>query len=151
VLDGQILSYFETFDLSTGEPTNLKGEMDLSAENITIIIGTDDNKLYTFAVKSANRELLLQADDEKGVQVWMKALGAAVRNEIFGELALDYEECYSILELDFAASATYTVQEVNKAYRKKALKCHPDKGGDLVEFKKTQEAFDAIGKKKKSI
>jgi len=30
---------------------------------------------------------------------------------------------------------------IEKAFRKKALKCHPDKGGDPIEFKKLNDAY----------
>ena len=30
---------------------------------------------------------------------------------------------------------------IEKAFRKKALKCHPDKGGDAVVFKKLNDAY----------
>ena len=30
---------------------------------------------------------------------------------------------------------------IEKAFRKKALKCHPDKGGDPVVFKKLNDAY----------
>ena len=33
---------------------------------------------------------------------------------------------------------------LEKAFRKKALKCHPDKGGDPVEFKLLNEAYNRL-------
>lgn len=35
-------------------------------------------------------------------------------------------------------------EEVKKAYRKLAMKHHPDRGGDEAEFKKIKEAYEAI-------
>jgi molecular chaperone DnaJ len=55
------------------------------------------------------------------------------------------EGYYDILELDKGASAA----EIKKAYRKKALKYHPDKNPDDPEaeklFKKSAEAYEVLG------
>ena len=33
---------------------------------------------------------------------------------------------------------------IEKAFRKKALRCHPDKGGDPVVFKKLNDAYNKL-------
>ena len=33
---------------------------------------------------------------------------------------------------------------IEKAFRKKALRCHPDKGGDPVIFKKLNDAYNKL-------
>jgi len=43
----------------------------------------------------------------------------------------DYAQMYTILGLDIKAMPT--MSEINRAYRKSALKVHPDKGGDKAE------------------
>ena len=50
------------------------------------------------------------------------------------------ETYYSILSI--AKNATTT--EIKKAYHKKALKAHPDKGGSADEFRKVQEAYEVL-------
>ena len=45
-----------------------------------------------------------------------------------------------MLEIDKKASSA----EIKKAYRKLALKKHPDKGGDVEEFKKIQAAYEVL-------
>lgn len=48
---------------------------------------------------------------------------------------------YSTLEIPESASP----EEVKRAYRKKAQKSHPDKGGNLEEFQAIQKAYDVLG------
>jgi DnaJ-class molecular chaperone len=49
---------------------------------------------------------------------------------------------YEILGVQPGASE----DEIKRAYRKKAMKHHPDKGGDPEEFKKIQGAYDRLTK-----
>ena len=35
-------------------------------------------------------------------------------------------------------------QEIKKAFRKKAMKEHPDRGGDAEKFKKISEAYEVL-------
>ena len=44
---------------------------------------------------------------------------------------------------------TATEQEIKKAYRKKALKEHPDKGGDPEKFKEITAAYEVISDREK--
>jgi len=46
-------------------------------------------------------------------------------------------------------SKTATQDEIKKAFRKIALKEHPDKGGDPEKFKAAQSAYDVLGDEKK--
>ena len=41
-----------------------------------------------------------------------------------------------------------TEAQVRKAYLRLALKKHPDKGGDVDEFRKLQEAYEALRHKR---
>jgi len=47
---------------------------------------------------------------------------------------------YKTLGLD----STATAEEVKQAYRKLAMKHHPDRGGDEAKFKQIKEAYEAI-------
>lgn len=53
-------------------------------------------------------------------------------------MRMDY---YSILGVDRRASD----QEIKQAYRKLAMKHHPDRGGDANKFQQIQEAYNVIG------
>jgi DnaJ family protein A protein 2 len=65
---------------------------------------------------------------------------------LFGEGAprepenLDTQEFYDLLGVAKDASAA----AIKKAYRKKALKHHPDRGGDEAIFKEIQAAYDVL-------
>lgn len=48
---------------------------------------------------------------------------------------------YQILGVDRSATA----EEIKQAYRKLAMKHHPDRGGDATEFQRIQEAYAALG------
>ena len=52
---------------------------------------------------------------------------------------------YEILGVEKSASA----DQIKKAYRKLAVKNHPDKGGDPEVFKDIQKAFDILGDERK--
>jgi DnaJ family protein A protein 2 len=54
--------------------------------------------------------------------------------------AVDNEEYYDIL----GVSKDATAKELRKAYLKLSLKHHPDKGGDVEEFKKITEAHEVL-------
>lgn len=54
-------------------------------------------------------------------------------------------ELYDLL--DIKPDATH--DEIKKAYRKKALQCHPDKGGDEEHFKKINSAYEILSDSKK--
>jgi len=57
----------------------------------------------------------------------------------------DTQKLYDVL----GVSKTASPDEIRKAYRKLAVKNHPDKGGDEAKFKEIQKAFDVLGDEKK--
>ena len=52
----------------------------------------------------------------------------------------DTTKLYETLGIEKSSTAA----QIKKAYRKKALRMHPDKGGDPEEFKKLQAAYDVL-------
>jgi DnaJ-class molecular chaperone len=57
---------------------------------------------------------------------------------------MDY---YSIL----GVSKTASTEDIKKAYRKLAMKHHPDKGGDEARFKQINEAYSVLSDNKKGL
>jgi DnaJ family protein A protein 2 len=55
---------------------------------------------------------------------------------------------YNLLDLDKNAS----IDAIKKAYKQKALKCHPDRGGNEEEFKRVSAAYETLSDpQKKSV
>ena len=65
---------------------------------------------------------------------------------IFVQLAINNKRYYEIFEVNKDASA----QEIRKAYRKLAIKLHPDKGGDPAKFQELQNAYEVLSDPKKT-
>lgn len=47
---------------------------------------------------------------------------------------------YAVLEIP----RTATSEEARRAYRRKAMKVHPDRGGSVEEFQRVKKAFESI-------
>jgi DnaJ-class molecular chaperone len=58
---------------------------------------------------------------------------------------MSVESFYDIL----GVGETATQEEIKKAYKKKAVEHHPDKGGNEEEFKKISQAYDTLGDENK--
>ena len=55
-----------------------------------------------------------------------------------------FNECCSTLGLKEQCCSDPDRRVIEKAFRKKALRTHPDKGGDPVEFKKINDAYNKL-------
>lgn len=64
----------------------------------------------------------------------MRQPGSGQRKDV------DNKRYYELL----GVKQTATEAEIKKAYRKKALKEHPDKGGDPEKFKDISKAYDTL-------
>jgi hypothetical protein len=71
--------------------------------------------------------------------VWMKALEKAATGEVGAVTTINFDEFYDVLSME--RDASFTSIELNKFYRKAALKNHPDKGGD-AETVSGQQPFN---------
>lgn len=61
------------------------------------------------------------------------------------EKEVDTQELYDVLGVPKTATET----EIKKAFRKKALEHHPDKGGDEAIFKEVNAAYEVLGNAEK--
>jgi len=58
---------------------------------------------------------------------------------------VDNKKFYDLLGVE----KTATYDEIKKAFRKKALKEHPDRGGDKEKFQELQGAYEVLADKEK--
>ena len=75
------------------------------------------------------RKLINQSTEEMGGR------GKGPKKEI------DNTKYYELL----GVAKNATTDEIKKAFRKKAIKEHPDKGGDLEKFKELSVAYEVLG------
>lgn len=61
------------------------------------------------------------------------------------EEEVDSDKYYGLL----GCKKTATANEIKKAYRKQAMRHHPDKGGDEATFKEISKAYEVLGDDKK--
>jgi len=66
------------------------------------------------------------------------------KTERINNTDIDEFDPFKILGVDYNA----TEEEVTKAYREKAAKAHPDKGGSTYEMSKLNAAYDTLRKVK---
>lgn len=144
VLEGQFLTYYEDFNTKTQKPTEKKGMVPVRGCTVEEIKNKEKN--FQFVLKHETRSpLFMSAENEKMMKTWMTALDRAAKTLHDGPVSIDFTEYYSIFGLDIAENPT--AAQINRAYRKTCLKCHPDKGGDPNEFKRVQEAFEILQSK----
>ena len=142
VLEGDNLTYYEEFDLTKDEAVVMKGSTPVTGSKVELIHHRE--KQFCFSLKHDSRTLIMHAENEKELNLWLSALNSAaspIENN-----SLTEAECLSLLNIKDSPDAL-TAAIVNKAYRKTCLKVHPDKGGDVAQFKKVQEAFDYLNNK----
>ena len=141
VLEGQFLTYYEDFDQKAQKPTEKKGMVPV--RGCTVEEVNNKEKKFQFVLKHETRSpLYMSADDAKMMATWIKALDRAAKTLHDGPVSIDFTEYYNIFGLKMSDNPT--TSQINRAYRKTCLKCHPDKGGDPNEFKKVQEAYEIL-------
>ena len=68
--------------------------------------------------------------------MWIKALEKAATGEV-GAVTINFDDFFVALGME--RDSSYTLTELNKCYRKAALKNHPDKGGDVEAVRVLQD------------
>lgn len=71
--------------------------------------------------------------------------GSRMDEEVPEKKEVDSNKYYELLGVDKKA----TTEEIRKAFRKKALKEHPDKGGDPEKFKEISAAYEVLSNPEK--
>lgn len=82
--------------------------------------------------------LLTTVRHEFFLVVWIQEINKAARGESLLEKP-DYSAMYEALGLNIQDHPD--AGEISRAYRKKALRCHPDKGGDMLEVSTMYSTF----------
>ena len=143
VLDGGYLTYYESFDVSKNVPVKQKGITPIYGSRVLQVNHAE--REFVFALEHPIRKpIYLCADSEESYHWWTHTLLRAA-NGALRPPKIDFEPYYRILGID--SGEELTVPSLNKIFRKKAVKMHPDTGGDLEEFRVLQEAFDIISAK----
>jgi hypothetical protein len=106
-----------------------------------------------FAELSRNREALMEeaktltdkelSQQNNRIKLHTDRLGS-MKKALEKQLrVLQGERAYAVLGI----GADATPSEIKKRYHREALKLHPDKGGNVEDFRALQEAYDTITKK----
>jgi len=95
-------------------------------------------------VADGQTPIFLDAEQEGVMKLWMNALKNAAMG-IYGlSKRTDFTEYYSLLGIPEDKEDDLTLSFLTKQYRKISLKAHPDKGGDVEEYERIQEAYNLI-------
>lgn len=143
VLDGQYLTYYDTFDTKIGKPVGKKGTFLMKGCDIKVTESKE--RPCSFAiVADGQTPIFLDAEDKKIMKIWMNALKSAAMG-IYGlSKRTDFTEYYSLLGIPEDKDFDLTIKFLTKQYRRISLKAHPDKGGDVDEYERIQEAYNLL-------
>jgi hypothetical protein len=140
-LIGTELCYYEGFDSAADKAVGLKGSVDMYGSTIEIV--NHRERKFVFSIRhTGENPFVLSAEDENTLKNWVNALTNASTGVPRG---IDYSKHYETLGLNEEDEPDLSA--VTKAYRKTALRLHPDKGGNIADFKAAQEAFNLLSAK----
>ena len=86
------------------------------------------------------RPLLLQAESAASMREWMHVIAVASAGPANAPASI--ASYYEVLGLN--PTSDVTLRNIKFTYRKKALKNHPDKGGDRQVFQMISEAYEVL-------
>lgn len=159
VLENEFLSYYETFDKTlnngNGAPVNKKGMHSLHNCELNKFPSTKAERKYTFVIEHPERRpVYLCAANENMMYLWLEALKKASKLEFNTDaFKVDLDGYYETLNFDpekIKGGDSPSIKDIQKAYRKACLKCHPDKfphdkfPEKAEMFDKVQEAFEIL-------
>jgi hypothetical protein len=144
IIDGEFLNYYEDFDRIKDRPSNSRGIVTLRYAEIEA--SEVSSRSYCIYVKTnAGREMYFDALNENARGIWLKAFQkASTYYDTQNERQEEISNAFSILELDYPHDPNLTVGQANKIFKKKSLRAHPDKGGDINLFNQLCQAFNVV-------
>ena len=108
-------------------------------KDATTQIFVHHTRMYCFEISHPERRTIyLDAKDDEEKYEWIRAIALAAAGPVNPPATASMY--YRLLGLNKEA----TVRDIQKAYRKAALKSHPDKGGDPEQFKLVVEAYEVL-------
>jgi curved DNA-binding protein CbpA len=97
------------------------------------------SRMYCFEISHPERRTIyLEAKDDDEKYEWIRAISTAAAGPINPPATASMY--YKVLGVDKKAD----LRDIQRAYRKMALKSHPDKGGDPEQFKLVVEAYEVL-------
>mmetsp|Transcript_76741 Transcript_76741/g.220350 ORF Transcript_76741/g.220350 Transcript_76741/m.220350 type:complete len:633 (+) Transcript_76741:82-1980(+) len=159
VLENEFLSYYETFDQTlnngNGAPVNKKGMVAIHNCELNKFPSSKSERKYCFVIEHPERRpVYLCAQNENMMFLWLEALKKASKLEFNTDaFKMDLDSYYEILNFDpekIKGGESPSIKDIQKAYRKACLKCHPDKfphdkfPEKAEMFDQVQEAFEIL-------
>ena len=154
VLQGGFLFCFTT--PPTDDATSCAKDV-MPVKDARVSIETHHTRMHCFALSHVDRRgCLFDAATSDERTSWMDAVQLAAMGPANAPPSM--HEYYETLGLPCWAARgqssgaegaienadTVTISAIRKAYRKAALASHPDKGGDVVTFKRVTEAYEIL-------
>eukprot|EP00520_Triparma_pacifica_P018209 CAMPEP_0118658674 /NCGR_PEP_ID=MMETSP0785-20121206/14698_1 /TAXON_ID=91992 /ORGANISM="Bolidomonas pacifica, Strain CCMP 1866" /LENGTH=567 /DNA_ID=CAMNT_0006551715 /DNA_START=717 /DNA_END=2416 /DNA_ORIENTATION=- len=136
------MTYYEGFDQKTGKPYNEKGKIPL--QGVGHVNVAHAKKRFCWVIRHENRRpVYMSAENENEKYVWLESIEKAskIKNgEVKGKV--DLTPYFAALKLN--PNDNPTIKQIDRAYKKAALRAHPDKGGDPDLFKAVTDAYEII-------
>ncbi len=159
VLDDQDLMVYKTYDTHKDTPVELKTTLNVCDGSVTKFkepgrgyYGGDPGVTISAAEEKNTRRFSFFGGPPKapsftficgssGIQdAWYKAVEIGKVHHLKNEKRkMTMEDHKKVLNIE--NEENMTTKKLQKIYRRACLKAHPDKGGDLEEFKRIQEAY----------
>lgn len=145
VVDRQQLYHYEKLDLQAQVAVNIKG-VAIIKNAIVTKLGPGENgashgiKIVT--TESAPITIVLECGDPNICNSWFMALIKAVTIHKEEEEHFNmFQRCCEQLCIDVESRASLSKESISRAYKKLALVSHPDRGGDIDNFSKLNQAY----------
>ena len=115
----------------------------LPVKDATTQIYVHHKRLFTFEiVHDERRGVCFDAPSDEEKYEWIRLIARAAVGPVNAPKTVN--TYYEVLNLRKEAGQEVTENEVRKAYRKLALRHHPDKGGDIALFQRITEAYEIL-------